>query len=55
MAASKDHYHERRTNRYRGECSRTVANDRAADSQNEEKGPDKLCNILIHELYSFGH
>jgi hypothetical protein len=50
MTARKDHHHERGTDCQRGEGTGTVADDRAPNCQNQEKGPDEFSEVFVHDL-----
>jgi hypothetical protein len=53
MPAGKDHYRERGADREWGERTGAVADDRAPDSQNQEKRPDEFSKVFVHDLPSF--
>jgi hypothetical protein len=53
MPARENHDHERGTDCQRGDRTGTVADDRAPNCQNQEKGPDEFSDVLVHDLHSF--
>ncbi len=48
VAAGINHHHERRSNRKWGDDSRSPADYRAPDGQNEEESPDEFRDVLVH-------
>src|ERR1700689_1357755 len=53
MTARENHHHKRGTDCQRGERSGAVADDRAPNCQNQEKGPNEFSEVLVHELPRF--
>jgi hypothetical protein len=48
VAPGENHYHERRSNGERRDDTRTRANSRAANRQDEKESSDEFCYVFVH-------
>jgi hypothetical protein len=55
MAAGENHHHERRADRQWRDYTRTRADNRAANCQDQEERSDKFGDILVHKSFLTRH